>query len=40
MDEQIIVSNIVLGFGLSMLFFFYGQISRVFTEVIDTVIKR
>jgi hypothetical protein len=39
MTEQIIVSNIALGFGISMILYFVGQISRVLTDVIDTIIK-
>jgi hypothetical protein len=40
MSEEIIVSSITLGFSLSMLFYFWGQLSRIFVDVVDTIIKR
>jgi hypothetical protein len=39
-DETIIVSNIVLGFSFSMIMYFFGQLSRIFTEIIETTTKR
>jgi hypothetical protein len=40
MTEQLVVSNIAFGFGISMFLYFLGQFSRVLTDVIDTMIKR
>jgi hypothetical protein len=38
--ETEIVNFIVLGFGLSMLLYFFGQLSRILTEIVETIIKR
>lgn len=35
MSENEISGFIMLGFSLSMVFYFFGQIPRVFAEVID-----
>jgi hypothetical protein len=39
-NETEIVSYIVFGFSLSMVFYFFGQISRILIEVVETLIKR
>ena len=37
---EIVVQNIALGFGLSLVLFFTGQCCRCFCEIIDTAIGR
>jgi hypothetical protein len=38
--ETEITSYIVLGFSLSMILYFFGQLSRVLIEIVDIIIKR
>ncbi len=37
---EIVVQFVSLGFGMSMILFFYGQGLRVLTEAIDEILKR
>jgi hypothetical protein len=38
--SELIVTNIVFGFSLSMVVYFFGQLSRVLIEIIETIVKR
>jgi hypothetical protein len=40
MTDAVIVTNIVFGFSLSMILYFFGQLSRILIEIVDTIIKR
>jgi len=40
MTEENIVSFIVFGFSLSLILYFWGQLVRVLTDIIETVTKR
>jgi hypothetical protein len=39
-NETEIVKFIVFGFSLSMVLYFFGQISRILVEVVETIAKR